>query len=191
MSISTNQILINGELIKYDITYDQVINPVLDMSSGKLVLILPEGFTDQIGLIRKHKRWIYRRHIHMKNVLDFSKGVRLNEQRSDAELKDIVHDCIERIRPELGVSFNKVFFKKMKTKWGSCSCQSNLNFNRYLRCIPEHLIEFVVFHEMAHLIEMKHSTKFWNIIESRYPDRSSYEKELDGYWYLIKEAFFE
>ncbi len=188
---SANQVLINDALIEYEVTYDQVKNPKLDLSSGKLVLILPEGFTDHMALIHKHKRWIYSRHTHMKNVLEVSKGIKLNKQRSDTELKVIVHDFIEKIGPELGVSFNKVSFKKMKTKWGSCSCRGNLNFNRYLRCLPGYLIEFVVFHEMAHLLEMKHSPKFWNIIESRYPDRSSYEKELNGYWYLIKESFFE
>jgi predicted metal-dependent hydrolase len=54
--------------------------------------------------------------------------------------------------------------------------------------LPENLIEYVVFHEIAHLVELNHSKKFWNIISSKFQDYKNLENELSVYWFAIKDT---
>ena len=68
--------------------------------------------------------------------------------------------------------FNRVFIKGQKTRWGSCSKQRNLSFNWRLVMAPLPVIDYVVAHELAHLVEMNHSRKFWALVEQIYPGYS-------------------
>lgn len=65
---------------------------------------------------------------------------------------------------------NGIRIKDQKTRWGSCSSKRNLNFN--FRCImaPESVIDYLIVHEMCHLIYMDHSKRFWNLVEDILPD---------------------
>ncbi|MBU3965756.1 MAG: M48 family metallopeptidase [Euryarchaeota archaeon] len=74
----------------------------------------------------------------------------------------------------------------MKSKWGSCSPKKNLTINTLLKYLPEEIIEYVIFHEMAHLIERKHNEKFWKIISNKFQNYEENEKELFEYWFLIR-----
>jgi hypothetical protein len=75
----------------------------------------------------------------------------------------------------------------MKTKWGSCSSKGNLNFNTFLQYLPDAMVEYIVHHEMVHLIELNHSSRFWNHVKKRYPDYKESEKKLAAYWSLINK----
>jgi predicted metal-dependent hydrolase len=57
-----------------------------------------------------------------------------------------------------------------KTRWGSCNTQGTIHLNWRLVQMPLHLIDYVVAHELSHLIEMNHSAAFWKQVESVYPD---------------------
>ena len=111
----------------------------------------------------------------------------LNFVRTQKEFKDMVLSSVEKFSMILGVNVNKIFFKKMKTRWGSCSSKRNININKYLMYLPSYLIEYVVFHEVAHLVEMGHNKRFWKIIEQKYPDYKDMEDELLLYWLLIRK----
>ena len=73
----------------------------------------------------------------------------------------------------------------MKSKWGSCSPDKNLMINTLLKYLPRDLIEYVIYHEMIHLIERKHNGHFWKIIASKFDNYGEKEKELFEYWFLI------
>ncbi len=83
--------------------------------------------------------------------------------------------------------FNNQYFKKTissvrlkynKSNWGSCSTGKNLNFSVRLFFAPDNVIDYVVIHELAHLIEMNHSDKFWQIVEQIMPDYKEKERLL-------------
>ena len=59
--------------------------------------------------------------------------------------------------------------------------------NSLLRYLPVHLIDYVVYHEIAHLKERKHNERFWKIIKEKYKDHQKREKELFLYWFLVQE----
>jgi predicted metal-dependent hydrolase len=73
---------------------------------------------------------------------------------------------------------NDVRLKHNSSNWGSCSTGKNLNFSIRLLLAPEWVIDYVVIHELAHLIEMNHSDRFWNIVERIMPNYQDAEKHL-------------
>jgi predicted metal-dependent hydrolase len=75
-----------------------------------------------------------------------------------------------KIAEKMGLKFNKITLRKQKTRWGSCSNQKNLNFNWQLIYFDTQIIDYVIIHELAHLVHMNHSQKFWNLVEKFDPE---------------------
>ena len=73
----------------------------------------------------------------------------------------------------------------MKTKWASCSKKRNLTINTLMKFLPDYLIEYIIFHEIAHLKERKHNENFWKIVSRKFKNYEEMEKELFIYWFLI------
>lgn len=77
-----------------------------------------------------------------------------------------------------GFKFNKVSVKKLKSRWGSCSSKNNLSFNCKLMHFNTKVIDYVIVHELCHLIEMNHSKKFWALVKEIMPDYAESKREL-------------
>jgi predicted metal-dependent hydrolase len=71
-----------------------------------------------------------------------------------------------------------VYLTSARTRWGSCSRLSGIRLHWRLIHLPPALINYVVAHEVAHLIEMNHSAKFWAVVEQLYPDWQSARRQL-------------
>ena len=85
---------------------------------------------------------------------------------------------------KLGLHFNGVKISDAKYQWGSCTSNNNLTFNWRLIKSPVFVIDYVIFHELAHLIEKNHSSLFWQIVKTTFPD---YQKAKD--WLKQNGAF--
>lgn len=71
---------------------------------------------------------------------------------------------------QLGVRVAGVTVRDTRTRWGSCSTQGRLNFSWRLILAPETVLDYVVAHEVAHLVEMNHSRRFWALVGQLCPD---------------------
>ena len=94
------------------------------------------------------------------------------------KLKMILEEKLPRFAGKLQVSYNRVFIKNQRTRWGSCSVQGNLNFNWRLALVPPDVVDYVVIHELAHLKEMNHSKRFWGHVSSWCPDYKAHRRWL-------------
>jgi len=95
----------------------------------------------------------------------------------------------ERIRfyaQKIGVHPRNITLREQKTKWGSCSSLGNLNFNWKLIMAPPDVLDYVVVHELCHLIELNHSPAFWALVKKHKPD---YERWRDYLKNGIKSPF--
>jgi predicted metal-dependent hydrolase len=85
---------------------------------------------------------------------------------------------IERYAPILGVKPESVKLTTAGTQWGSCTSTGLVRLNVQLIKLPQYLIDYVIVHELAHLIEMNHSAAFWKVVEIACPDYLKLRNEL-------------
>lgn len=103
-----------------------------------------------------------------------------SEQRSDLKEamirwyldngKRIITKKVNHFTKLLGVNYNRIVLKRVSSIWGSCSRKNNLNFNRKLIMAPHRVVDYVVIHEVCHLIHHNHGKGFWNLVKSLDPD---------------------
>jgi predicted metal-dependent hydrolase len=78
-----------------------------------------------------------------------------------------------------------VRFKSMRSRWGSCGPQGDINLNWILALMPPPMLEYVIFHELCHLRHRNHSQAFWDLVETGIPDwrkRRDWLKKEGGRW---------
>lgn len=96
------------------------------------------------------------------------------EEKQLAELEKIARKYIpERVSyfaNIMGVEYGRIAIRKQKTRFGSCSAKKNLNFNLAIMLMPQRISDYVIVHELSHLIEMNHSARFWSEVEKVMPD---------------------
>lgn len=114
------------------------------VEEDKLVVIVPEGAEGEAVAVLE--KWF----------------------RSMARL--LINQRIRVVNGKLNLSFNRVFIKGQKTRWGSCSQQGNLNFNWRLVMAPLPVLDYIVAHELLHLVEPNHSKNFWALVEAICPE---------------------
>ncbi len=173
--------------VEYEVIHRKVKHARLEIKTDKLRLIMPLNYDEDEYLIKTHEKWIYNKICRIRESMVKANEKALDFKKTEEEFRAMILSLVERLSEILGVTVNRVYFKHMKTRWGSCSSKKNVNINLYLMYLPNYLIEYVVFHEVTHIIEMSHKKPFWDIISSRYPDYKKMEDELLMYWILVRE----
>lgn len=96
-------------------------------------------------------------------------------------LHEEIPPLIEKWERKLGVNVAGYFLQRMKTKWGSCNHRAgNIRLNTELVKKPRDLLEYIIVHEMAHLVEPTHSEQFIAILEQHYPTWLEARDELNA-----------
>ena len=89
---------------------------------------------------------------------------------------------IELYADKLNVSKPSFKLSQAKTRWGSCSSRGMIRLNWRLVQLPQYLVDYVVAHELCHLIEMNHSPRFWECVAAIYPDYQRARAKLREYY---------
>lgn len=67
---------------------------------------------------------------------------------------------------QFNLPYNKVKINSSRGRWGSCSGKKDINLSYFLVLLPQHLIDYVLLHELCHTVEMNHSDRFWELLNS-------------------------
>ena len=95
-------------------------------------------------------------------------------------LHEVVPALIAKWEPLLGVTVAAYYLQRMKTMWGSCNDHNRtIRLNTELAKKPKDLVEYVVVHEMVHLLEPKHSERFMALLSKHYPTWQEARAELN------------
>ncbi|HUG80668.1 MAG TPA: SprT family zinc-dependent metalloprotease [Bryobacterales bacterium] len=122
---------------------------------------------------------------HSKMVLRVRPGASTERRREildewyRVQIKAAVEPLIAKWEPVLGVRVNRVFVQRMKTKWGSCSRFANIRLNTELAKKPPECLEYIVVHEMAHIIEPTHNSRFIDLLDRLMPNWRFYRQQLN------------
>jgi hypothetical protein len=88
---------------------------------------------------------------------------------------------------ELGVDVSGVKIVDNRFRWGSCTLNNNVHFNWRLIKAPMFVIDYVIVHELAHLIEANHTPRFWNIIRAQAPTMEKAKAWLKEHGQLLEQ----
>lgn len=101
--------------------------------------------------------------IEQPDVQDFV--VKAIERAWALEAKELLPVRVAQLAASSGFSFGNVAVKRIKSRWGSCSYQNNINLSIYLMQLPDYLVDYVILHELCHTIEKNHGPKFWSLLD--------------------------
>ena len=98
----------------------------------------------------------------------------------------IIAERLPSLAGRLNMRYNNVSIKSQKSRWASCSKKGNLNFNLLLAAAPQQVMDYVIIHELMHLVEMGHSSRFWRLVEDADPNYRKHKNWLASYAPVIK-----
>lgn len=90
----------------------------------------------------------------------------------------LAHARCEYFAGIYGLTYRKISIRAQKTRWGSCSQSGNLSFNYKIAVLPSHIADYVIVHELCHLVEFNHKKKFWDTVAKTVPDHKMIRKEI-------------
>jgi predicted metal-dependent hydrolase len=104
-----------------------------------------------------------------------------------ARAKETILPRVEQTASELGVTFKAAKIVDNQYRWGSCTVNSTVNFNWRLIKAPMFVIDYVVVHELAHLLENNHTARFWNIVRASNPKMEKARAWLKEHGQVLEE----
>lgn len=102
--------------------------------------------------------------------------------------KEKIVPRVEQHARQLGVDVAEVKIVDSRYRWGSCTLNNNVNFNWRLIKAPMFVIDYVIVHELAHLIEANHTPRFWNIVRAQAPTMEKAKAWLQEHGQLLEQA---
>ena len=93
--------------------------------------------------------------------------------------KEIIPQKVQAWAAKIGVEFNHIVVKDQQTVWGSCSSKKNLNFSYRLIKMPVAVQDYLIVHELCHLIHMNHSPEYWAFVAQFCPDHKLHKRWLN------------
>ncbi len=119
-------------------------------------------------------------HIFVKDTSNIAKKKRLLKSWYLAKAQQHFEKAIEKYQPIVKKEIAHIRIREMKTRWGSCNpTKGYINLNSELIKKPRECIEYVVFHELAHLIHANHSRQFYNYLTLYMPDWKKRKERLE------------
>jgi predicted metal-dependent hydrolase len=133
---------------------------------GKRYLLTVSESAESPSIEVKHSRMLLR----VRPRTDEDKRMALVEQWYREQLKEAVPQLLARWQPLLGVRVKRFFVQRMKTKWGSCNHKARtIRLNTELAKKPAECLEYIVVHELVHLLEPTHNARFVALMDRFMP----------------------
>jgi len=144
---------------------------------GKRYLLTIEERDAAPEIELKHNKMMLR----LRPTASYEKKQDILEAWYREQLKAALPPLIEKWQPLMGVKVGRCFVQKMKTKWGSCShTTGNIRLNTDLAKKPPECLEYIVVHEMVHLLEHTHNNRFAGLMDQFMPKWRFYKEQLNS-----------
>ena len=112
---------------------------------------------------------------HIKDLLDewyHDHARRVFQERLDACFPNMTH---------VGVPYPEIAIRQMRSRWGSCSVKGQITINVKLIKVPKTYIDYVIFHELCHLAEPSHNSRYYRLLDRVVPDWRERRERLNAF----------
>ncbi len=179
--LKTNVEFINRWIMEYKLIYSDRKSISASVKGGVLTVRAPRGVKQKTieDFLARHRVWIE------EHLWAAKKKEERFSSLTDKEISEIKKNArvylvckTEYFSKIMGLKYGRITITSAKTRFGSCSSKGNISYSWRLMLYPEAAREYVVVHELAHLVEMNHSDRFYKIIERILPDYKDRKRML-------------
>ena len=167
--------------MEYRVVFSKRKTISIGVKDGRVTVKAPYGTSDARidSVVTSHLDWIMK---HLKKQEERNKKYGPLTDERIAELrklaKEVLPPKVERFAKIMGLKYGRITITSAKTRFGSCSSKGNISYSYLLMTYPEAAREYVVVHELAHLVEMNHSPAFYKVVAGVMPDYKERAKLL-------------
>ena len=165
----------------YEIKYSARKTISLCIKDGRLLIKAPIGTSKAKirEIVNDHTDWV-EKNIKKQNEKNAKISALTDEdvKRLKKLAKKVIPPKVEYYSKIMGLKYGRITITSAKTRFGSCSSKGNLSFSYLLMLYPESAIDYVVVHELCHLVEMNHSPSFYKLVANVFPDYKERQKIL-------------
>jgi len=119
--------------------------------------------------LNEHLPWLERQLARTPEARLGLDRLRLTEAQGRREAEARISLIAQGEAAALGVEYRRITLRDQRSRWGSCSANGTLSFNWRLVLAPHDVLDYVVVHEVCHLVEHNHGAGFWRLVERRRP----------------------
>lgn len=149
---------------------------------GRTLVTVPRGvsYGSVLRFMRAQADWVAR-------TADIMRRYKPRPTKAEARREYLRHKeaarrfayaAIARFAPVYGVTVKAVSVRDQRTRWGSCSRDGRISFNYRIALLPARLAEYVVVHELCHMLAFDHSPRFWALVAMTVPEHKALRKIL-------------
>ncbi|MBC7471891.1 MAG: M48 family metallopeptidase [candidate division SR1 bacterium] len=160
-------------------------------SKGKVLVKAPKNTPEKyiISFVESKSSWI------QKKIANFSQSQEslINLELENLDIvkqkkiaKNLVSEKIEYWSQKMQLDYKNVRLSSARTRWGSCTHENTISINWRLSLLPLELLDYVIIHELAHIKEKNHSSKFWNIVDKYCADFKILRKRLKSFGQILQ-----
>jgi len=183
----TRHIVLGGETILYELRRSsraRYLRMTMNMQ-GLLTVTLPRFGGEHLveSFLRQKAKWILKHTHRMKRLSDKTvlKHSREEYEANKGVFLESITKRVEFFNSLYQFSYKKISIRNQTSLWGSCTRGGNLQFNYKLSSLPKETIDYVVVHEICHLKEHNHGSRFWELVSKTVPNHKIIRKSLRGY----------
>ena len=159
--------------MEFEIIYSNRKTISITVKEGRVIVRSPSFVSRRriVEFIDKNRDWIEKRLEISKNQKDPIADMTEDEIKDLREsARGILTAKTEKYAKIMNLKYGRITITGAKTRYGSCSSKGNISYSYRLMLCPEPAIDYVVVHELAHLVEMNHSHRFYAVIKRVLPD---------------------
>lgn len=150
------------------------------------LVVRPHASETEIqAAIEYHTPWLERQLAGAPEARLGLERLRLTEAQGRREAKARISLIAQSEAAALDVSYARISLRDQRSRWGSCSNRGTLSFNWRLVLAPHDVLDYVVVHEVCHLVELNHGASFWKLVARRRPNYHDAKRWLDDHGWEI------
>ena len=167
--------------MEYKIIYSRRKTLSLCVKDGEIIAHAPIGFSEKRidDFVNSKKEWVLGALKKQKDRNE--KYVGLSEEKISEikkSAKEYFNEKTAYFASIMNLKYSRITITSAKTRFGSCSSRGNISYSWRLMLYPEEAREYVVIHELSHLVHMTHSSSFYKLLETYMPNYKEIKKLL-------------